>query len=219
MDAICVFCGSNPGREPAYVEQAEALGRLLASEGLTVVYGGAGIGTMGALARGALGAGGRVTGVIPGHLVEVERAPGGLHELHRVETMHERKALMAELADGFIALPGGFGTLEELAEIATWSQLGLHAKPIGLLNSRSFYDSLLAFLDHAVEERFLRPEHRALLLADADPVRLLASLRAWSAEPVPKWFAAPDGADVADGEAAEGAEVSGGAGELDGLRG
>jgi uncharacterized protein (TIGR00730 family) len=198
VDAICVFCGSNPGREPAYVEQAEALGRLLAREGLTVVYGGAGVGTMGALAHAALDEGGKVVGVIPGHLVEVEAAPDNLHELHRVTTMHERKALMAELSDGFIALPGGLGTLEEFAEITTWSQLGLHGKPTGLLNSRGFYDHLLAFLEHAVRERFLRPEHRELVLADADPVRLLAEMRAWKAEPVPKWFELSDDSGMSD---------------------
>jgi uncharacterized protein (TIGR00730 family) len=188
MKAICVFCGSNPGRGSAYVEQAENLGRLLATEGITVVYGGAGVGTMGALARGAQEVGGKVVGVIPGHLVDVERAPDDLDELHQVETMHERKALMAGLADGFIALPGGLGTLEEFAEIATWSQLALHTKPTGLLNFGGFYDHLLSFLDHAVAERFLRPEHRELVLADHTAESLLQAMRRWQGQGVPKWF-------------------------------
>ncbi|WP_017974914.1 TIGR00730 family Rossman fold protein [Actinopolyspora halophila] len=200
MDAICVFCGSNPGRDPAYLQQAEALGKLLAGQGVTVVYGGAGVGTMGVLARAALEAGGTVVGVIPDHLVEVELAPDELTELHRVETMHERKTLMAELSDGFIALPGGLGTLEEFAEIATWSQLGLHTKPTGLLNSGGFYDSLLTFLDHAVDEQFLRQPHRDLVLADADPERLLEAMRAWTAQPVPKWF---DTSHLSSAEAAD----------------
>lgn len=191
VKSICVFCGSNPGRTPTYVGAAENLGRLLASEGITVVYGGAGVGTMGALARAARDAGGRVIGVIPRHLVEVELAPEYLDELHRVETMHERKALMAELSDGFIALPGGLGTLEEFAEIATWSQLGLHTKPTGLLNVGGFYDHLLAFLDHAVAEQFLRPEHRELVLAEHSAGDLLGAMRNWRAPGTPKWFDTP----------------------------
>ena len=191
MKAICVFCGSNPGRGPGYVEQAERLGRLLAGEGITVVYGGAGVGTMGSLARAAKAAGGRVVGVIPEHLVVVESAEGDLDELHRVGTMHERKALMAELADGFIALPGGLGTLEEFAEIVTWSQLGLHAKPTGLLNLDGFYDPFLTFLDHMVGERFLRPEHRALVLAEPTAQGLLTAMRDWRGGVTPKWFEQP----------------------------
>lgn len=187
MEAICVFCGSSPGRDPAYVAAAEAVGRLLATEGLTVVYGGAGVGTMGALARATRAAGGKVVGVIPRHLGEVEAASADLDELHRVDSMHERKTLMAELADGFVALPGGLGTLEEFAEVLTWSQLGLHAKPTGLVNVDGFYDQLLGFLDHAAAERFVRPEHRALVLADPDPARLLDAMRGWHAPPVPKW--------------------------------
>ncbi|WP_030518888.1 TIGR00730 family Rossman fold protein [Nocardia sp. NRRL WC-3656] len=179
MKAICVFCGSSSGKDTVYLNQAEALGRCLAAEGVTVVYGGAKVGTMGALARAALNAGAKVVGVIPKRLAEVEIAADDLSELHLVESMHERKALMAELADGFIALPGGLGTLEEAAEIATWTQLGLHHKPIGLLNVHGFYDQLLAFLDHAVDEQFLRREHRNLLLTDTEPVALLARMRAW----------------------------------------
>lgn len=187
MEAICVFCGSSPGRDPAYVAAAESVGGLLAAEGLTLVYGGAGVGTMGALARAARAAGGKVVGVIPRHLVGVEAARDDLDELHRVDSMHERKTLMADLADGFVALPGGLGTLEEFAEIVTWSQLGLHAKPTGLVNVDGFYDQLLGFLDHAVDERFVRPEHRAVVLADPDPARLLDAMRGWRAPPVPKW--------------------------------
>ncbi|WP_414710959.1 TIGR00730 family Rossman fold protein [Pseudonocardia sp.] len=191
MESVCVFCGSNPGRGDRYLGEAVRLGEMLAGEGVTVVYGGAGIGVMGELARAAMRVGGRVVGVIPGHLVEVERAPADLHELHEVHTMHERKALMAELSDGFVALPGGLGTLEEVAEVATWSQLGLHTKPTGLLNVDGFYEHLLAFLDHAVTERFLRPEHRALLLAEPDPPTLLQAMRAWRSAEVPKWFDPP----------------------------
>jgi uncharacterized protein (TIGR00730 family) len=188
VKAICVFCGSSPGGDPAYLDQAQALGRRLAMEGVTVVYGGAKVGTMGALARAALDAGAKVIGVIPKHLVEVEIAAEDLSELHRVASMHERKALMAQLADGFIALPGGLGTLEETAEIATWTQLGLHHKPVGLLNIRGFYDHLLAFLDHAVDEQFLHREHRDLLLADTDPVALLARMRDWRPPTAAKWI-------------------------------
>lgn len=187
MQAVCVFCGSNTGRGPSYVREAEVLGRLLATEGITLVYGGAGIGVMGALARAARRAGGRVVGVIPHHLTSAESAPEDLDELHRVSTMHERKALMNELADAFIALPGGLGTLEELAEIATWSQLGLHTKPVGLLNVDGFYDHLLTFLDHVVTERFLRAEHRELILTDQHAGDLLTALRKWQPQSVPKW--------------------------------
>ncbi|MBF6098712.1 TIGR00730 family Rossman fold protein [Nocardia cyriacigeorgica] len=184
MRAVCVFCGASSGSDPAYVDQAQALGRRLAAEGLTLVYGGAKVGTMGALARAALDSGAKVIGVIPEHLVEVEIAAEDVSELHRVSDMHQRKALMAELSDGFIALPGGLGTLEETAEITTWAQLGLHHKPIGLLNVRGFYDHLLSFLDHAVDQQFLRREHRNLLLADSDAAALLARMRSWRPESV-----------------------------------
>jgi len=149
---------------------------LLAGKGITIVYGGGSIGLMGILADAALEAGGRVIGVIPGHLGEKEIAHAGLSELHVVRTMHERKALMMELSDAFIALPGGLGTLEELFEVLTWSQLGLHAKPCGLLNVRGYYDPLLALLDRAVEQGFLRREHRGLLAVDTDPAGLLEQL-------------------------------------------
>ena len=187
VESVCVFCGSSPGADPVYVANAEALGRRLAGAGTTLVYGGASVGTMGAIARAALEAGGRVVGVIPENLDRVELAAEGLTELHRVGSMHERKAMMADLADGFVALPGGLGTLEETAEIATWSQLGLHTKPLGLLNTAGFYDGLLAFLDHATAEGFVRPEHRTLLLADDDPAALLDRMRAWRPASSPKW--------------------------------
>lgn len=183
-----MFCGSNPGGDPAYVDQAQALGRRLAKENVTVVYGGAKVGTMGALARAALDAGAKVIGVIPQHLVEVEIAADDLSELHQVASMHERKALMAEIADGFIALPGGLGTLEETIEVATWTQLGLHHKPVGLLNTRGFYDHLLSFLDHAVDEQFLRREHQDLLLSDPDPGALLSRMRSWHPSAAVKWI-------------------------------
>lgn len=191
MRAVCVFCGSSPGRSPAYAEAARLVGRTLAAEGITVVYGGAGVGTMGELARSALAAGGRVVGVIPEGLTAVEMAESGLTELHRVTSMHERKQLMADLADGFLALPGGLGTVEELAEITTWAQLGLHAKPIALLDVDGFWQPLLAFLDHAVEHEFLRPEHRELLLVDSDLGALLTAMRARHDTPPPpvgKWW-------------------------------
>lgn len=196
MRAICVFCGSNPGRRPEYLAAAADLGRLLAGRGIGVVYGGAQVGVMGALADAALAAGGEVVGVIPRHLVEAEVAHDGLSTLHVVASMHERKALMAQLSDGFIALPGGMGTLEEFAEITTWSQLGLHAKPTGLLNVLGYFDQLLAFLDHATGERFLRPEHRRRVLAEPQAPALLAAMDRWEPPPARKWIDA-DGSDLA----------------------
>ena len=196
MRAVCVFCGSNPGRRPEYTEATRDLGRLLAGRGISVVYGGAHVGTMGALADAALAAGGEVIGVIPRHLVDAEVAHEGLSRLHVVSSMHERKALMAQLADGFIALPGGLGTLEEFSEVTTWSQLGLHAKPTGLLNVLGYYDQLLSFFDHATAERFLRPEHRRLMLAEPDAASLLVAMAAWQPAGAPKWIDA-DGSDLA----------------------
>ena len=171
---ICVFCGASPGRDPAYLELATAVGAGLAERGIGVVYGGSRVGMMGALADAALGAGGEVIGVIPRHLVDRELAHRGLTDLHVVETLHERKAEMASLSDGFLALPGGLGTLEELAEVASWAQLGLHAKPIGLLGSAGYWDALLGWLDHAVAEGFLSPDSRAVLRLDPDLEALLA---------------------------------------------
>jgi uncharacterized protein (TIGR00730 family) len=189
LRTVCVFSGSSPGARPSYVETAAALGRVLAERGVRLVYGGASLGLMGAVADAALDAGGEVVGVIPQHLVDREVAHPGLTELHVTASMHERKALMADLADGFVALPGGLGTLEELAEILTWSQLGLQSKPCGLLDVEGFFDPLLAFLDHTVTERFVSPEHRALVLASDSPGALLDQLAQWRPRPdTGKWL-------------------------------
>ncbi len=200
MRSVCVFCGSNPGRRREYLAGAADLGRILAARGIRVVYGGAHVGLMGALADAVLAAGGEIIGVIPGLLVDAEVAHPGLSELRVTGSMHERKALMAELADGFIALPGGIGTLEEFAEIVTWAQLGLHAKPTGLLNLLGYYDGLLRFLDHATQERFVRPGDREQILARASAAELLAVMGGWTAPPRPagKWIDA-DGTDVVPG--------------------
>jgi uncharacterized protein (TIGR00730 family) len=176
---LCVFCGASAGRDPAYVALARDVGAGLADRGIGVVYGGGRLGLMGALADATLGADGEVVGVIPRGLVDRELAHPGLTELHVVETLHERKGLMAELADGFIALPGGLGTLEELAEVASWAQLDLHAKPIGLLGVDGYWDGLLAWLDHAVATGFIAPAHRSLLAVDPDLDTLLARFERW----------------------------------------
>ena len=192
--AICVFCGSSAGADPAYMAAASAFGRLLATHDITVIYGGARIGTMGAVADGALAAGGRVVGVMPQRLVDREVAHQGLTELHVVDTMHTRKALMAERADAFVALPGGFGTYDELFEILTWAQIGLHQKPVGVLNVAEFYTPLLTFLRQGVTAGFVQPRHLEMLQSDADPQTLLTRLLAQSAAPaVPgKWTVATD---------------------------
>src|SRR5262245_31741191 len=176
MRRLCVFCGSKAGNRSVYAEAARALGHALAARGLGLVYGGGHIGLMGILADAVLHAGGEVSGVIPEALVAEELAHPQLTALHVVGTMHQRKALMADLADGFAALPGGFGTADELFEILTWAQLGLHAKPIGLLNVAGFFDPLLAWLDRTAGEGFLKPKHRALLLVEDEPTRLLEAL-------------------------------------------
>jgi len=185
---VCVFSGSSPGARAEYTEAAAGLGRALAARRLELVYGGARVGLMGVVADAALAAGGTVQGVIPAGMVEKEVAHEGLTELHVVESMHERKALMADLADAFVALPGGLGTLEEMAEVLTWAQLGLHEKPCGLLDVAGFFQGLLAFLDHTVAERFVRPEHRALLLAAAEPEALLDAFARWEAPALEKWL-------------------------------
>jgi uncharacterized protein (TIGR00730 family) len=185
---ICVFCGSSPGNHPLYGEQAAAFGRLLASRDIGLVYGGAQLGLMGVLANAVLGAGGHVIGVIPQAMVDREIAHRGLPELRVVSSMHERKAQMAELSDAFVALPGGIGTFEELFEVWTWSQLGLHTKPCGVLNVHGFYDGLSGFLDHVLNEGFLRPVHRAGLLIEREPEALLAALARYRAPPVPNWL-------------------------------
>lgn len=174
---VCVFCGSAPGTRPEYLELARRTGEGLAREGVGVVYGGASVGLMGAVADAALQAGGEVVGVIPQALVDREIAHAGLSELHVVGSMHDRKALMAELSDAFVALPGGMGTLEELFEVFTWRQLGLHAKPIVLLDVLGFWNGLAAFLAHAQQQGFLRPEHRRDLQVTHDLPGLLAALR------------------------------------------
>jgi uncharacterized protein (TIGR00730 family) len=174
--SICVFCGSSNGGDAAYLEAAGAFGTIAAERGLRIVYGGASVGLMGALADAVLAAGGEVVGVMPRALVDREIAHNGLTRLHVVETMHERKALMAELADAFIALPGGLGTLEELFEVWTWGMLGLHDKPFGLLNVSGYYDGLIAFLDHARDSGFVRERQRSVLRVEADGARLIDSL-------------------------------------------
>jgi uncharacterized protein (TIGR00730 family) len=176
MRRVCVFCGSSAGTREDYRVSAQQLAGALFRSGLALVYGGGNVGLMGTLADSMLHAGGDVIGVIPRALVAREVAHSGLTELRIVDTMHQRKAMMNDLSDAFIALPGGFGTLEEFFEILTWSQLGIHGKPCGLLNVAGYYDSLLAMLDHAVAERFLRPSHRELVIAETDADMLLRRL-------------------------------------------
>jgi len=176
MKTICVYCGSSPGRQQVYAEAARALGRALLARGLGLVYGGASIGLMGVLADTVLAGGGRVVGVIPQALARREVAHAGLTELIVTASMHERKTRMAELSDGFIALPGGIGTFEELFEIWTWAQLGIHHKPVGLLNVAGYFDALLSFLDHATQEQFLKIGQRQLLLAECDAPVLLTRM-------------------------------------------
>jgi uncharacterized protein (TIGR00730 family) len=188
MPALCVFTGSSDGRRPAYRAAAGALGRALVAHGYGLVYGGARVGLMGAIADAVLEAGGRVTGVIPQALVAREVAHEGLTDLRVVTSMHERKALMADLSHGFIAMPGGWGTLEELFEVLTWGQLGLHRKPCGLLNVDGYFDPLLAFLAHAVDERFVRAEFDRLLLVSDVPEALLARFAAFEPPALSKWI-------------------------------
>lgn len=191
VKTVCVYCGSNPGGQETYVTEARKLARVLANEGIGIVYGGAAKGLMGVLADEILAAGGNITGVIPHALQDREIAHPGLTELHVVNSMHERKALMAELADGFVALPGGFGTLEEIIEMLTWAQLRLHTKPCALYNVRDYFEGLLAFLGHMEREGFLRPQHRAMLLVADDPATLVERFRNYRAPVVEKWDVAP----------------------------
>jgi hypothetical protein len=188
MRSVCVFCGSSPGANRAFGRAAIGLGRLLAAQGRVLIYGGGDVGLMGALADAAMEAGGTVVGVIPRAFVDAEVAHHGLTELRVVGSMHERKALMVELAEAFVALPGGTGTLEELFEVFTWGQVGLHAKPVGLLNVAGFYDPLVAFLDELVQHRFLRREHRDSLLVETEPQRLLERMDAFTPLAAPKWL-------------------------------
>ena len=188
MQRVLVFCGSSPGARAEYAQRAEELGGLIGRRGLVLVYGGAEVGLMGALADGALGAGGEVIGVIPRRLVEREIAHAGLTELREVSSMHERKAVMAQLADVVIALPGGSGTLDELFELFTWNQLGLHRAPIGLLDVAGYWQPLLGLLDHMVAERFLRAEYREMLVVDTDPASLLDRLASVRHQARDKWM-------------------------------
>src|SRR6266545_364019 len=188
MQRVCVFCGSSPGARASYAEGARGLGRALAAAGVGLVYGGAQVGLMGMLADSVLAAGGDVIGVIPRALAQREIAHPGLRDLRVVGSMHERKAVMTDLADGFIALPGGMGTLEEMFEVLTWAQLGMHRKPCGLLDIDGYFRAMLAFLDHMKEERFLAPEHRAMLLVESDPARLLSRLETYEPPLVTKWI-------------------------------
>jgi hypothetical protein len=188
LNAVAVYCGSSMGQRPVYRQTADALGTLLASRSIELVYGGGNVGLMGTIADATLAAGGRVYGVIPDCLVKWEVAHTGLSEQHVVPTMHERKQLMADRADAFIAMPGGIGTLEELFEVYTWVQIGLHNKPLAILNIEGYYDHLLAFLDHAVAEGLFRAELRNRLLVDTDVARLLDRLAAAQDDlPTPKW--------------------------------
>lgn len=185
---VCVFCGSSSGRDPVYAATAAAVGRLLASRGMGIVYGGARVGLMGVMADAALLAGGEVVGVIPRALDRKEVAHRDLTTLHVVESMHERKGLMARLADAFLAIPGGVGTLEELCEMLTWAQLGFHRKPVALLNASGYFDGLLAFLDRAVAEGFLRPQHRRLLIEGTEPARILEAFDRYVPTTEEKWL-------------------------------
>jgi uncharacterized protein (TIGR00730 family) len=187
MKRLCVFCGSSIGGDPAYAEAARRLGAALARRGLELVYGGGTIGLMGTVANATLEAGGKVIGVIPKALQLRELAHVNLTSLHVTGSMHERKAKMAELSQGFIALPGGLGTLEEFAEIVTWAQLGIHARPCGLLDVKGFYQPLVSFLDHAVREGFVSPLHRELVIVETDPDALIDRFAAWKPPAVEKW--------------------------------
>ena len=185
---LCVFAGSSPGANPNYLRQAQKLGALLAKRKIGLVYGGASVGLMGALADAVLEGGGEVIGVIPKSLLAREVAHKPLSDLRIVNSMHERKATMAQLSEGFIAVPGGIGTLEEIFEIWTWGQLGEHEKPCALLNTDNYYSPLLVFIDQVVTEAFLRPAHREMLLVDADPERLLDRMNTYVPPIVIKWI-------------------------------
>jgi hypothetical protein len=188
MRSVCVFTGSNHGARTGFAEAARALGAELVRRDITLVFGAGSVGLMGVVADAVLDAGGRAIGVIPDALFPKEVAHEGLTELHVTASMHERKARMAELAGGFVALPGGLGTLEELFEVLTWSQLGIHAMPVGMLNVLGYFDSLLEFLERAVAERFVSEAHRNLLLTDENPARLLDRMEIWRPPSGPKWL-------------------------------
>lgn len=189
---VCVFCGSNPGLRPSYLYAATNLARHLVTRDIGIVYGGGRVGLMGALADAALEAGGEVIGIIPQALVDKEVSHRGLADLRIVGSMHERKALMADLSDAFIALPGGFGTLEEFCEVVTWAQLGLHRKPCGLLNVEGYFNALLAFFNHATDEEFIRPVHRGAIVADTEPDVLIDRVLSQKLPVVEKWITKPE---------------------------
>lgn len=188
LNSLCLFCGASAGANPAYLDAAASFGTTLAHRKIRLIYGGGSVGLMGVAADACLAAGGEVVGVIPRMLMEKEVGHAGVTQMHVVETMHERKALMTELSDGFIALPGGYGTLDELFESLTWQQLGYHTKPIGLLNANGFFDGLIVFLDHARDERFLRGLHRDSLQIDTDLAALIDKLRHAEAPDTGKWL-------------------------------
>jgi uncharacterized protein (TIGR00730 family) len=183
MRSLCVYCGSSLGASTAYADAAQLLAKTMVNENIALVYGGGKVGLMGVIADEVMRLGGEATGVIPKALMDKEVGHGGLTRLHIVKDMHERKAMMAALSDGFVAMPGGIGTLEELFEIFTWSQLGLHDKPIGLLNASGFYDGLIDFLQHVVMERFLKPEQASLLMHASDPAELVEQLKSFIPRP------------------------------------
>jgi len=188
MKNICIFCGSNSGEGAAYVEAAQAMVRAIADAGMGIVFGGGNIGLMGVVAEAGLAAGVRVIGVTPRRLLEREMVHKALTELHVVESMHERKVMMAEMSDAFIALPGGMGTLDEFFEMVTLNQLGVQSKPSGLLNVEGYFDHLRAFLDHAVAERFVNPAHRDMIVMDDDPRRMIEKMRNWTMPQTSKWM-------------------------------
>ena len=192
MKRVCVYCGSSPGRLPGYREAARELAHEMVARGLDLVYGGGSVGVMGAVADAVLERGGAVTGVIPRSLATKELAHDGLTELIVVGSMHERKAKMAELSDAFVALPGGWGTCEEIFEMLTWAQLGFHAKPCGLLNVAGYYDPLFEFLEHAIAERFVKEEFRPMMIMEDDPGRLIDRFAAYRAPKVRKWIDAEE---------------------------
>ena len=192
IKSVAVFCGSSPGVDPVYEAEAKALGRVLALKGIRLVFGGAKVGLMGAIADAALEAGGEVIGVLPYFLSGREIAHTGLSELILVDSMHERKLRMAELSDASISLPGGFGTMEEFFEVLTWAQLGLHTKPVGLLNVQGFYKPLYALFDQMIQEGFLKPENRRLVLLNENPEDLLQQFESYEAPKAPKWLKRKD---------------------------
>lgn len=188
VQSVCIFCGSNNGKNPVYAEATQTMVAALVAAGIKIIFGGGKVGLMGVVAESALEAGAHVIGVTPEHLLEREVVHRGLTELHVVDSMHERKVMMLQMADAFIALPGGMGTLDEIFEALTLTQLGMHRKACGFLNVGGFYDRLMDFLDHAVDERFIHAEHRGMIVVETDPQRLLDGLQNWSMPEVSKWM-------------------------------